>query len=74
MKLRTFFAIGIALLHSIQAMPVSADVVESPFTATFLQGWLCRDWTVERWNQEFAAAKAVGFDALILQSVLAFLT
>ncbi|MCR4645262.1 MAG: DUF4434 domain-containing protein [Oscillospiraceae bacterium] len=41
---------------------------KSRFSATFLQNWLCRDWTEERWIQEFSEAKAAGFDALILQS------
>lgn len=39
------------------------------FTATFIQNWYCRDWTQERWNEEFRAAGEAGFDALILQSV-----
>ena len=42
------------------------------FNASFLQGWLCRDWTAERWQQEFAAAADAGMDALILQSVCDF--
>ncbi len=41
----------------------------SPFKATFLQGWLCRDWTQERWNTEFQAMDEAGFDAVILQTV-----
>lgn len=43
------------------------------FNASFLQGWLCRDWTAERWQQEFAAAADAGMEALILQSVCDFL-
>ncbi len=39
------------------------------FTSTFIQSWLCRDWTAERWQQEFAAASDAGFDSMILQSV-----
>ncbi len=39
------------------------------FHATFLQGWLCREWTAERWQLEFEAAKDAGFSAMILQSV-----
>lgn len=42
---------------------------ESPFKATFIQGWLCRDWTQERWEQEFSAMKEAGFESLIIQSV-----
>ncbi len=41
----------------------------SPFKATFLQGWLCRDWTQNRWNAEFQAMDEAGFEALILQTV-----
>ncbi len=40
------------------------------FSASFIQSWLCRDWTQERWQQEFAAAADAGMDALILQSVV----
>ncbi len=39
------------------------------FAATFIQNWYCRDWTQERWNEEFHAAGDAGFNALILQSV-----
>lgn len=39
------------------------------FSATFLQNWLCRDWTQERWTEEFTDAADAGFDAVILQSV-----
>lgn len=39
------------------------------FTSTFIQSWLCRDWTAQRWEQEFESAKEAGFDSLILQSV-----
>ena len=41
----------------------------SKFSATFIQNWLCRDWTKERWVQEFSDARTAGFDSLILQSV-----
>lgn len=40
---------------------------KTKFSASFLQNWLCRDWTEERWIQEFSAAKSAGFDSLILQ-------
>ncbi len=39
------------------------------FHASFLQGWLCRDWTAERWTEEFSAMQAAGFEAVILQTV-----
>ena len=41
---------------------------KSRFSSTFLQNWLCRDWTEERWIHEFSDAKAAGFDSLIIQS------
>ena len=40
------------------------------FEASFLQGWLCRDWTEDRFLQEFRAMKYAGFRSLILQSVV----
>lgn len=42
---------------------------DSPFKSTFIQGWLCRDWTAERWEEEFSAMKDAGFESLIIQSV-----
>ena len=47
----------------------ATDLHTAKCSASFLQNWLCRDWTEERWIQEFSEAKAAGFDALILQSV-----
>lgn len=47
------------------------DIPDEPLpliSASFLQGWLCRDWNQERWNQEFAAMKSLGMKSLILQS------
>ena len=43
---------------------------ESKYTSTFIQSWLCRDWSEQRWDAEFSAAKDVGFDSVILQSVI----
>ena len=40
------------------------------FEATFLQGWLCRDWSPERWRTEFTEMKAAGFRSVILQSAV----
>lgn len=40
-----------------------------PISGSFLQSWLCRDWTYSRWNQEFAAMKELGMDYMIIQSV-----
>ncbi len=47
----------------------AAHESSSPFKSTFIQGWLCRDWTAERWKQEFSAMKDAGFESLIIQSV-----
>ena len=47
----------------------ATDLHTAKCSASFLQNWLCRDWTEERWIQEFSEAKAAGFDALVLQSV-----
>ncbi len=65
---------AIVLLCVLLALPCGSGVsaaytTNSPFKATFLQGWLCRDWTQARWTEEFEAMKAAGFEALILQSV-----
>ena len=38
-------------------------------SGSFLQSWICRDWTAARWDQEFAAMKELGMDYLVLQSV-----
>lgn len=40
-----------------------------PISGSFLQSWICRDWTYSRWNQEFASMKELGMDYLIIQSV-----
>ncbi len=63
-----------ALLAALMLFSVtdSADA-EQPvplFDASFLQGWLCRDWTAERFAQELRDMKAAGFRALILQSTV----
>jgi len=53
-------------------IPATPSVEESEhnlLSGSFLQGWLCRDWSLERWNSEFAAMKDVGMDHMILQSV-----
>ncbi|MBQ9898487.1 MAG: DUF4434 domain-containing protein [Ruminococcus sp.] len=59
-----------ALICAVPTVPADASEAEAPhrFTASFLQGWHCRDWTQERWEEEFSAAKSAGFDSLILQS------
>ncbi len=67
---RKLAAIALSCMLVQTGMPLPANASEDGrFTASFLQGWLCRDWTAERWQQEFAAASDAGMDALILQSV-----
>ena len=56
-------------------LPRPADAQTAPdaaplFEASFLQGWLCRDWTPERWELEMQDMKAAGFRAVILQSCI----
>ena len=38
-------------------------------SGSFLQSWICRDWTYDRWNQEFSSMKELGMDFMIIQSV-----
>ncbi len=57
-------------LNELMGDPISYKANDGKFTASFIQSWLCRDWTLERWQQEFAAASDAGMDALILQSVI----
>ncbi|MDO4864866.1 MAG: DUF4434 domain-containing protein, partial [Ruminococcus sp.] len=59
-----------AVIGGVSVMPAAASAAEAPhrFTSSFIQNWYCRDWTEARWEQEFTAAKAAGFDSLILQS------
>ena len=40
------------------------------FESSFLQGWLCREWTAERFLQELNDMKAAGFRTLTLQSAV----
>ncbi len=67
-RLASILLSGVLLIQSGTMLPAHAAEY-GRFTASFLQGWLCRDWTAERWQQEFAAASDAGMDALILQSV-----
>lgn len=59
-----------AVIGVVSVAPAGASAVEVPhkFSASFIQGWYCRDWDSARWEQEFAAAKSAGLDSLILQS------
>lgn len=38
-------------------------------SGSFLQSTACRNWTSERWEQEFAAMKELGMEFMIIQSV-----
>ena len=42
---------------------------EKLLTGSFLQSWICRDWTSTRWDQELSAMQELGMDTLIIQSV-----
>lgn len=67
--LRRFAAAVVAAIICAFSLSVYAEESRrSRFTATFIQNWYCRDWTQERWNDEFRAASDAGFEALILQS------
>ena len=60
----------LSLLLMLPSLSVSAAEQKSGrFYASFLQNWMCRDWTAERWEEEFLHARQAGFQALILQSV-----
>ena len=52
-------------------IPTAAPEAEERrlLTGSFLQGWLCMNWSYERWCAEFEAMKELGMDTLILQSV-----
>ncbi|MBQ9695242.1 MAG: DUF4434 domain-containing protein [Oscillospiraceae bacterium] len=64
------FIAALMLLSFPCAMNAGAsDGRPSRFYATFLQNWLCRDWTEDQWREEFDAAREAGFQAVILQSV-----
>ncbi|MBR3268526.1 MAG: DUF4434 domain-containing protein [Oscillospiraceae bacterium] len=68
--LRFFAAVCAA---SFMQLPVDAG--EKPlyapvFEGSFLQGWLCRDWTAERWQTELEDMKTAGFRSVILQSAV----
>ncbi len=67
---RTISIILSVMLFLSTLSPLQAGAVKhgSRFYATYLQNWLCRDWTEARWEQEFQAAKEAGFQAIILQS------
>lgn len=59
--------LGISAMQEYNAAAVYKTA--SPFKATFIQSWLCRDWSQERWDSELSAMKDAGFEALIIQSV-----
>ena len=48
-------------------VPVKRDT--KLLSGSFLQSWICRDWTYTRWEQELTAMKELGMDFIIIQSV-----
>jgi len=74
MKLyRKLFALVLVFAMTL-SVPTNKSQVEAAnnnmplITGSFIQGWLCRDWTQDRWNKEFAAMKELGMESLIIQS------
>ena len=68
---KCLFALLSAMLLTVSSVPASAASAAKPaplFEGSFLQGWLCRDWTQPRWESELAAMKQLGFRSVILQS------
>jgi len=59
-----------ALICCTGAVPMTSYSAESSprISSSFIQNWYCRDWSPERWEQEFTAAGEAGFESLILQS------
>ena len=70
--MKRWFAAAFAVLLFLPLTVSAEAVLQMPplFEASFLQGWLCREWSAERWQQEFAAMKSLGFRAVILQSAV----
>lgn len=67
---RLLYVLLAAAVLLLPARAVHAAARQHPrFSASFLQNWMCRDWTAERWEEEFSHAKQAGFEGLILQSV-----
>ena len=57
------------MLTSGRRVAVEAKETKMPLVyGSFIQGWLCRDWSQERWNQELSAMKELGMKSLIIQS------
>lgn len=67
---KSVISIAAAFLCSVTAIPktICGKSIPTKFTSTFIQNWYCRDWTLERWVQEFSAAESAGFDSMIIQS------
>lgn len=53
---------------TVQASNTTGNSKAPLISGSFLQGWLCRDWSQTRWNDELAAMKALGMETLIIQS------
>ncbi len=48
---------------------IDAEPATRGMEGTFIQSWMVRDWTQERWDAEFAAMQEAGMKYLIVQSV-----
>ena len=74
---RTFYTLFISIVLICCIFLTTACSSQNPITSpgtkpisgSFLQSWICRDWTYSRWDQEFAAMKELGMDHIIIQSV-----
>ena len=74
---RTFYTLFISIVLICCTFLTTACSSQNPITSpgtkpisgSFLQSWICRDWTYSRWDQEFAAMKELGMDHIIIQSV-----
>lgn len=54
-----------------EVLTATASAVKKPKSdGTFIQSYLVRNWTDERWQQEFAALKQAGMHYLVLGSTL----
>lgn len=75
-KVKSFKKFAAVLLILCMVMPMPQKAVNAAIndksmpliSGSFIQGWICRDWTQERWNDELAMMKELGMETLIIQS------
>lgn len=48
---------------------IDAQPATRGMAGTFIQSWMVRDWTQERWDAELAAMQEAGMEYLIVQSI-----